>query len=93
MKMISRLIALGTFLVLAGCGTWTAESYLHETISGDSFNACLAREYQERATSEAYVDCNWVDTARSSQRAAPRLLARRFSLGSGDARRASGRSA
>ncbi len=63
MKIISRLIALGTFLVLAGCGTWTAESYLHETISGDSFNACLAREYQERATSEAYVDCNWVDTA------------------------------
>lgn len=63
MKMISRLIALGAFLVLAGCGTWTAESYLHETISGDSFNACLAREYQERATSEAYVDCNWVDTA------------------------------
>lgn len=63
MKMISRLMALGAFLVLAGCGTWTAESYLHETISGDSFNACLAREYQERATSEAYVDCNWVDTA------------------------------
>lgn len=63
MKIISRLIALGTFLVLAGCGTWTAESYLHETISGDTFNACLAREYQERATSEAYVDCNWVDTA------------------------------
>lgn len=63
MKIISRLIALGTFLVLAGCGTWTAESYLHETISGDSFNACLAREYQERATSEAYVDCNWIDTA------------------------------
>jgi OOP family OmpA-OmpF porin len=63
MKMISRLIALGSLLALAGCGTWTAESYLHETISGDSFIACLAREYQERATSEAYVDCNWVDTA------------------------------
>ena len=63
MKMISRLIALGSFLVLAGCGTWTAESYLHEDIQGDSFNACLAREYQDRATSEAYVDCNWVDTA------------------------------
>ncbi|MDO9125559.1 OmpA family protein [Parvibaculum sp.] len=63
MKMISRLIALGSFLVLAGCGTWTAESYLHEDIQGDTFNACLAREYQDRATSEAYVDCNWVDTA------------------------------
>ncbi|MCF8470305.1 MAG: OmpA family protein [Parvibaculum sp.] len=49
--------------MLAGCGTWTAESYLHEDIQGDSFNACLAREYQDRATSEAYVDCNWVDTA------------------------------
>ncbi|MEP0708466.1 MAG: OmpA family protein [Parvibaculum sp.] len=54
---------MGSFLVLAGCGTWTAESYLHEDIQGDSFNACLAREYQDRATSEAYVDCNWVDTA------------------------------
>lgn len=64
MKMISRLFALGSFLVLAGCGTWTAESYLHEDIQGDTFNACLAREYQDRATSEAYVDCNWVDTAR-----------------------------
>ena len=63
MKMISRLIALGSFLVLAGCGTWTAESHLHKDIQGDSFNACLAREYQDRATSEAYVDCNWVDTA------------------------------
>lgn len=63
MKILSRLIAMGAFLGLAACGTWHAESYLEETISGDTFNACLAREYQDRATSEAYVDCNWVDTA------------------------------
>ena len=64
MNILSRLIAVGTFLMLAGCGTWTAESFLGEEISGDNFTACLAREYQDRATSEAYVDCNWVDTAR-----------------------------
>jgi OOP family OmpA-OmpF porin len=64
MKIFSRLTALASLLVLAGCGTWTAESYLHEDIQGDTFNACLAREYQDRATSEAYVDCNWVDTAQ-----------------------------
>ena len=63
MKIISRLVAVSAFLLIAGCSTWNAESYLHETISGDTFNACLAREYQERATSEAYVDCNWYDTA------------------------------
>jgi len=63
MNILSRLFALGTLAVLAGCGTWTAESYLTQKIEGDSFNACLAREYQDRATSEAYVDCNWADTA------------------------------
>jgi len=63
MKIISRLVALAGLAVLAGCGTWTAESYLTKNIEGDSFNACLAREYQDRATSEAYVDCNWADTA------------------------------
>lgn len=63
MKIISRLVALAGLAVLAGCGTWTAESYLTQKIEGESFNACLAREYQDRATSEAYVDCNWYDTA------------------------------
>jgi len=63
MNILSRLIAVMAFLGLAACGTWTAESYLDNEISGNDFNACLAREYQDRATSEAYVDCNWVDTA------------------------------
>lgn len=64
MNILSRLIAVTAFLGLAACGTWTAESYLSKDISGNDFNACLAREYQDRATSEAYVDCNWVDTAK-----------------------------
>jgi len=64
MNILSRIVAVGAMIVLAGCGTFTAESYLSEEISGDTFTACLAREYQDRATSEAYVDCNWVDTAR-----------------------------
>ncbi|PCJ68438.1 MAG: hypothetical protein COA62_14825 [Rhodobiaceae bacterium] len=68
MKILSRMIAVGAMFGLAACGTWHAESYLSEEISGNDFNACLAREYQDRATSEAYVDCNWVDTARIVER-------------------------
>lgn len=62
MTILSRLMAIGLLAIVAGCGTLTAESYLEKNLSaGSSFNECLAREYQERATSEAYVDCNWVD--------------------------------
>ncbi len=65
MKLVSRLTAIASFLVLASCGTFTAESYLSDPLpAGDSFNTCLAREYQDRANSEAYVDCNWVDSAQ-----------------------------
>ena len=68
MKILSRMIAVGAMLSVAACGTWHAESYLSEEISGNDFNACLAREYQDRATSEAYVDCDWIDTARIVER-------------------------
>lgn len=62
MNTLSRLIAVGAFLVLAGCGlggTFHVEKFLNEDISGNDFYSCLAAEYQDRATSEVYVDCEW----------------------------------
>ena len=73
MSILSRVLAVGALLALTGCGTLTAEWNLARELSGgNTFSECLAREYQDRATSEAYVDCNWVDTARivRKQRAA-----------------------
>ncbi|GAA6155224.1 OmpA family protein [Pyruvatibacter sp. HU-CL02332] len=62
MNTLSRLIAVGAFFGLAGCGlggTFHVESFLDQEISGDDFYSCLAAEYQDRATSEVYVDCEW----------------------------------
>lgn len=59
MKNIARLIAVGAFIGLAGCGL-KVEPFLGMTIDGDSFSAHLAREYQRRTNVEVNVDGNWV---------------------------------
>jgi len=62
MNTLSRVIAAGAFIGLAGCGvggTFTVERFLNENIDGTDFNTCLAAEYQDRATSEAYLDSEW----------------------------------
>jgi outer membrane protein OmpA-like peptidoglycan-associated protein len=60
----------GAMLALAGCsslpganlgGTFTAESYLAQSIDGSDFNASLAREYQALAARSATKDVNWMD--------------------------------
>ncbi|QDL93047.1 hypothetical protein FDP22_15395 [Paroceanicella profunda] len=70
MKAISRLMMAGAVVALAGCsslpganlgGTFTAENYLGETISGSDFDSSLAREYQALATRSATKDVNWMD--------------------------------
>lgn len=69
MRIISRIIALGTLLVLAACGTFTAGNYIDNTLpAGSDFNSCLAAEYQDRASSEAYVDCNWAGSVMFVER-------------------------
>lgn len=59
MKNISRLVAVGAFVGLAGCGL-RVEPFLAMEVGGDSFSAHLAREYQRRTNVEVNVDGNWV---------------------------------
>ncbi len=83
MKTISRLMLAGAVLAVAGCsvlpganlgGTFTAESYLGQTIDGSDFNAALAREYQAEAARSANENVHWMDAtayvAKSQQAAA-----------------------
>lgn len=58
MKNISRLVAIGAFIGLAGCGL-KVEPFLAMDIQGDSFTSHLAREYQRRTGVEVNVDGNW----------------------------------
>lgn len=70
MRAISRLMLAGAALALAGCsslpganfgGTFTAQGYLGQQISGGDFNSSLAREYQALAARSATKDVNWYD--------------------------------
>lgn len=59
MKNLSRLVAVGAFVGLAGCGL-KVEPFLAMDVEGDNFSAHLAREYQRRTNVEVNVDGNWV---------------------------------
>ena len=70
MKLISRMFMAASALAVAGCttlpganlgGTFSAESYLGQEISGGDYNASLAREYQALAARSATKDVNWLD--------------------------------
>ena len=61
-RILLQVSAVGALVGLAGCGTFTAESSLNTVLpEGDAFSQALAREYQQRADSEAYQDGNWTD--------------------------------
>jgi len=56
---------------IAGCtnlpganlgGTFTAESYLDQSIEGNDFGSSLSREYQALAARNSTTDVNWMDT-------------------------------
>lgn len=59
MKSISRLMAVGALVGLAGCGL-KVEPFLAMDVEGDTFSAHLAREYQRRTNVEVNVDGNWL---------------------------------
>lgn len=62
-KKLAGVGALGVALVFTGCAPFTVQHRMEKTLSsGNSFSECLAREYQDRAHSEAYRDGNWADS-------------------------------
>lgn len=59
MKNLLRLVTVGAFVGLAGCGL-KVDPFLDMDVEGETFSAYLAREYQRRTRVEVNVDGNWV---------------------------------
>lgn len=64
MSFPTRIFLFIALLGLGSCGLAPAQYLEHHAKpqAGTSFDSCLAAQYYERAHSEAYVDCNWIDT-------------------------------
>jgi hypothetical protein len=50
-----------TAAALAACATFETGPFLKEQITGDSWRACLAREYQAEARARVRADRDWTD--------------------------------
>ena len=71
MNRLSRLVAVGAFVGLAGCGlggTFHVDSFIDQELSGDDFVANLAKEYQRRTKVERDVDYEWVHAGRLAEK-------------------------
>lgn len=77
MKAISRIIAVGALMGVAGCsslpeaglgGTFLVEPFMKASIGGDGFAQALAREYQAQASQAATKDVNWYDASAYMRR-------------------------
>lgn len=71
MNAISKIMFAVGAVAIAGCtnlpgsnlgGTFSADSYLDQSIGGEDFGSSLSREYQALAARNASTDVNWMDT-------------------------------
>ncbi len=71
MNAISKIMFAAAAVAIAGCtnlpgsnlgGTYSADSYLDQSIEGEDFGSSLSREYQALAARNASTDGNWMDT-------------------------------
>jgi outer membrane protein OmpA-like peptidoglycan-associated protein len=63
MSNIRKLALTSTIVTLAGCGlpgTFYAEPFAMQPISGSDFNAELAKAYQQRVNNSIEFDTNWI---------------------------------
>ncbi len=63
MKLSVKLFSISAVMALAGCGlpgTFYAEPFSKEVISGTDFNAELAKAYQQRVNNSIESDANWI---------------------------------
>lgn len=58
-----RRCCLGAALALSGaaCATFDVSPFLREQITGDTWRACLAREYQSQARQQVRTGRNWAE--------------------------------
>lgn len=58
------LLFLAAFCALSACGTLDVGPFLKEQITGDTWRACLAREYQLQAKIRIRTDRDWGEATR-----------------------------
>jgi len=73
MNLVSRLLAVGAVVGVAGCGlggTFHVDPFLDEDTSGltPGFQKCLVEEYQRRTGVEKNVDMNWVHAGKLAKK-------------------------
>ena len=74
---------LALFCILAACGTLDVGPFLKEQITGDSWRACLAREYQLQAKIRIRTDRDWGEATRLANKGRAALAGEEVPLAEG----------
>ena len=62
--LVRRCCFLAVFGGISACATFDVGPFLKEQITGDTWRACLAREYQRQAKIHVRTDRNWGEATR-----------------------------
>jgi hypothetical protein len=65
--LVRRCCFWAVFSGVSACGTLDVGPFLKEQITGDTWRACLAREYQRQAKIQVRTSRNWGEATRLSQ--------------------------
>lgn len=66
--LVRRCCFWAVFSGISACGTLDVGPFLKEQITGDTWRACLAREYQRQAKIQVRTDRNWGEATRLAER-------------------------
>jgi hypothetical protein len=59
---------VAVFSAISACSTFETGPFLREQITGDTWRACLAREYQRQARIQVRTGRNWKEATRLAER-------------------------
>ena len=66
--LVRRCYFWTPFFALSACATLDVTPFLKEQITGDTWRACLAREYQAQARFQARYGRNWAEATHLSEK-------------------------
>jgi hypothetical protein len=67
-ELVRRCCFVAVFGGISACATFEVGPFLKEQITGDTWRACLAREYQRQAKIHVRTDRNWGEATRLAER-------------------------
>jgi hypothetical protein len=66
--LVRRCCFMAVFGGISACATFEVGPFLKEQITGDTWRACLAREYQLQAKIHVRTDRNWGEASRLAEK-------------------------